>query len=205
MAAAVSWAPSVGAAVAAAASSGRGSAELPSVASRADWSGVAAAASAGSCAGVAVRATGCTSGQFGQLGPQSRFFLLHLAHLVGPLGQPPAPPPVGTCGGGCWASPAASPVGANGRRRSVGSGGRMPGGACSFAPSIWSGAACLPNRDQRLPHQVHCSYPVGQNSARRLTSSHPIQETFCDRALAQRRLLARAQALARRMLRFCYN
>ena len=121
------------------------------------------------------------------------------------MGQPPAPPPVGTCGGGCWASPAASPVGANGRRRSVGSGGRMPGGACSFAPSIWSGAACLPNRDQRLPHQVHCSYPVGQNSARRLTSSHPIQETFCDRALAQRRLQARAHALARRSAPVCYN
>ena len=121
------------------------------------------------------------------------------------MGQPPAPPPVGTCGGGCWASPAASPVGANGRRRSVGSGGRMPGGACSFAPSIWSGAACLPNRDQRLPHQVHCSYPVGQNSARRLTSSHPIQETFCDRALAQRRLQARAQARARRSAPVCYN
>jgi len=81
----------------------------------------------------------------------------------------------------------------------------MPGGACSFAPSIWSGAACLPNRDQRLPHQVHCSYPVGQNSARRLTSSHPIQETFCDRALAQRRLQARAQARARRSAPVCYN
>ena len=65
--------------------------------------------------------------------------LLHLAHLVAPLGQPLPRPLVGTCGGGCWASPAASPVGANGRRRSAGSGGRMTGGACIFAPSIWSG------------------------------------------------------------------
>ena len=112
------------------------------MASQADWSGAAAAASAGSCAEVAVRATGCTSGQFGQLGPQSRDFLLHLEHLVGPLGQPRPRPLVGTCGGGCWASPAASPAGANGRRRSAGSGGRMPGGACIFAPSIWSGSTC---------------------------------------------------------------
>ena len=135
---------------------------------------------------------GCTPGQFGQLGPQRLLFCVHLSHLVAPLGRPPTPLLVSTCGGGCWASPAASPAGANGRRRSVGSGGRVPGGACSFALSIWSGSAGLPNRDPRLQHRAHCSYPVAQNSARHLASFHPIQETFCDRARPQRRLQGRA-------------
>ena len=92
-----------------------------------------------------------------------------LGPLVGPLGQPPTPPPVGTCGGGCWASPAASPVGANGRRRSVGSGGRMPGGACIFALSIWSGyLQSVPAKPDAtfLQHRVHCWYPVAQKKWR---------------------------------------
>jgi hypothetical protein len=36
-----------------------------------------------------------------------------------------------------------------------------------------------------LPDPVHCSYPVVQTSACRLTSFHPTRQTFCDRALAQ--------------------
>ena len=46
---------------------------------------------------------------------------------------------LGPCDSGCWASPAASPVGANGCRRCLGSQGRMPDGAYSFPTPSWSG------------------------------------------------------------------
>ena len=63
----------------------------------------------------------------------------------------------------------------------------------------------MPNRDPRLQCRVHCSYPVGQKSARHLASFHPTRPTFCDRALAQRRLQARERALARRSAPICYT
>ena len=57
---------------------------------------------------------------------------------------------MGPCNSGYWSSPAASPVGANGRRRCGATQGRVPGGACSFPISVWSGTACLLNRLTRF-------------------------------------------------------
>ena len=57
---------------------------------------------------------------------------------------------MGPCNSGYWASPSASPVGVNDRRRCVHIQGRVPGGACSFPISVRSGTACLLNRLTRL-------------------------------------------------------
>ena len=111
---------------------------------------MAAAASAGSWVGVAVCALGWWPGQCGQRRPQSRPFLLHDSHLPAPLGRPCGRPPLGPGGSGVRASPAASPVGANGAGRLCGSVGRVSDGAYSFATSMWSGSACLLNRVQRF-------------------------------------------------------
>ena len=70
---------------------------------------------------------------------------------------------MGPCNSGYWESPAASPVGLNGRSRYRGSQGRVPGGVCIFPISVWSGTACLLNRLHGLPEALHCSYPVSQN------------------------------------------
>ena len=57
---------------------------------------------------------------------------------------------MGPCNSGYWASPSASPMAVNDRRRCVHTQGRVPGGACSFPISVWSGTACLLNRLTRL-------------------------------------------------------
>ena len=76
-------------------------------------------------------------------------------------------PRMGPCNSGYWASPSASPVGMNGRRRCCGFQGRVPCGACIFPISVWSGTACLLNRLHGLPEALHCSYLRVQKSARR--------------------------------------
>ena len=86
-------------------------------------------------------------------------------------------------------------------RRCVGSQGRVPGGAYSFAPSMWSGEACLLNRALGLPYPVHCSYPVGQNYTHRRTSFLGCHNTFWHRALPRRVLQPRARADVRAKMR----
>ena len=110
---------------------------------------------------------------------------------------------LGPCDSGCWASAAGSPVGANGAGRFCGTVGRVPGGAYNFAPSMWSGEACLLNRALGLPYPVHCSYPVGQNYTHRRTSFLGCHNTFWHRALPRRVLQPRARALARQSPSIC--
>ena len=105
--------------------------------------------------------------------------------------------PMGPCNSGYWASPSASPVGVNGRRRCCGSQGRVPGGACIFPISVWSGTACLLNRLLVLPDALHCSYPVSEKSAHRRASFLGTHNTFWRSLLPRRALQTRAGRLAR--------
>ena len=104
---------------------------------------------------------------------------------------------MGPCNSGYWASPAASPVDTNGRRRCCGSQGRVPCGACIFAPFIWSATACPLNRLHGLPEALHCSYLGVQKSARRRASFLGNHDTFWRSSLPRRALQTRARRLAR--------
>ena len=104
---------------------------------------------------------------------------------------------MGPCISGYWTSPAASPVGVNGRSRCCGSQGRVPGGACIFAASVWSGTACQRKRLVVLLEAVHCSYLAPQKSVRRRTSFLGNHDTFWRSSLPRRALQTRARRLAR--------
>ena len=104
---------------------------------------------------------------------------------------------MGPCNSGYWESPAASPVGLNGRSRYRGSQGRVPGGACIFAASVWSGTACQRKRLVVLLEAVHCSYLAPQKSVRRRTSFLGNHDTFWRSSLPRRALQTRARRLAR--------
>ena len=104
---------------------------------------------------------------------------------------------MGPCNSGYWTSPAASPVDTNGRRRCCGSQGRVPCGACIFAPFIWSATACPLNRLHGLPDALHCSYPVSEKSARRRAPFLGNHDTFWRSSLPRRALQTRARRLAR--------
>ena len=104
---------------------------------------------------------------------------------------------MGPCNSGYWESPAASPVGLNGRSRYRGSQGRVPGGVCIFPISVWSGTACLLNRLLVLPDALHCSYPVSEKSAHRRASFLGTHNTFWRSLLPRRALQTRAGRLAR--------
>ena len=106
--------------------------------------------------------------------------------LVGEGGSPT--PRMGPCNSGYWLSPSASPVGVNGRRRCCGSQGRVPGGACIFAPFIWSATACLLKRLLVLLEALHCSYLRVQKSARRRASFLGTHNTFWRSSLPRRAL-----------------
>ena len=95
---------------------------------------------------------------------------------------------MGPCNSGYWESPAASPVGLNGRSRYRGSQGRVPGGACIFAPSVWSATACRRKRLLVLLEALHCSYLEVQKSARRRTSFLGNHDTFWRSSLPRRAL-----------------
>ena len=157
---------------------------------------MAAAASAGSWVGVAVCALGWRPGQSGQRRPQSRRFFLHDSHLVAPLGRPRPRPTLGPGGSGVWASPAASPVGVNGRSRCCGFQGRVPCGACIFAASVWSGTACLLNRLHGLLEAVHCSYLAPQKSVSGRASFLGNHDPIWRSALPRRTLQARERERA---------
>ena len=104
---------------------------------------------------------------------------------------------MGPCNSGYWESPAASPVGVNGRSRYRGSQGRAPGGACIFAASVWSATACLLNRLHGLLEALQCSYLAPQKSARPRTSFLGNHDTFWISSLPRRALQTRARRLAR--------
>ena len=132
--------------------------------------GVAVAATAGS-GGVGVAA--CAPSHRPQAGPHSRPFLRHVTHLrASPMGRP-RDLSVSTDNGGCRTSPAASPMGADGRRSLRGTVGRLPDHPSIFAPSVESVRAHLVKRVHVLPDRLHCSSPVGQKYRRRQTSFPP--------------------------------
>ena len=104
---------------------------------------------------------------------------------------------MGPCNSGYWESPAASPVGLNGRSRYRGSQGRVPGGVCIFPISVWSGMACRRKRLAVLLEAVQCSYLVSEKSVRRRTSFLGNHDTFWRSSLPRRALQTRARRLAR--------
>ena len=104
---------------------------------------------------------------------------------------------MGPCNSGYWESPAASPVGVNGRSRYRGSQGRVPGGVCIFPISVWSGMACRRKRLAVLLEAVQCSYLVSEKSVRRRTSFLGNHDTFWRSSLPRRALQTRARRLAR--------
>ena len=104
---------------------------------------------------------------------------------------------MGPCNSGYWESPAASPVGLNGRSRYRGSQGRVPGGVCIFPISVWSGMECRRKRLAVLLEAVQCSYLVSEKSVRRRTSFLGNHDTFWRSSLPRRALQTRARRLAR--------
>ena len=112
---------------------------------------------------------------------------------------------MGPCNSGYWESPAASPVGVNGRSRYRGSQGRVPGGVCIFPISVWSGMACRRKRLAVLLEAVQCSYLVSEKSVNRRTSFLGNHDTFWRSSLPRRALQTRARRLAREGASFTHT